>query len=447
MTIKEQVLRLKEEHPDWGYRKIAKVLGVTRDVVRGYIKREAAKANPENGAKIKDHQIEKVLLDDCGCNSTFDSAQYQFEQKSDSATLTVRSEKITTVEDAIAYAEVDMDRFEIEWSRVNSYETPIKTDDGIRQVTNWQVTVKFKPKITSNDDIFLDALEEIATKSWSVNEKGPLIRSSAYSDNIGELCAVVNMPDVHMGKYCWGEQTGNDYDLDTAAVIALDAVEQLAVYAEKRGVSRIIFPVGSDYMHVDNLDKATSAGTRQDVDDRIGLIFRVGLDVLVRSINILSEIAPVQVLGIPGNHDDLSSQHLTTALYYIFSGNKFVEVDDEIKTRKCRRWHNNLLCFMHGTKSEPRMQNLGQITASEWREDAAATHYWHWFLNHLHKPERHLIPLRESDTHIIINRISSLSGTDAWHYQHGYINVPRFAQTLYYNPDCYDGEDVSEVVR
>lgn len=446
MTIKEQVLRLKADNPDWGYRKIAKVLGVTRDVVRGYIKREAAKANPENGAKIKDHQIEKVLLDACGCNSTFDSAQYQFEQKSDSATLTVRSEKITTVEDAIAYAEIDMDRFEIEWSRVNSYEMPIKTDDGIRQVTNWQVTVKFKPKITSNDDIFLGAFEEIA-KSWSVNEKGPLIRSSAYSDDIGELCAVVNMPDVHMGKYCWGEQTGNDYDLDTAAVMALDAVEQLAVYAEKRGVSRIIFPVGSDYMHVDNLDKATSAGTRQDVDDRIGLIFRVGLDVLVRSINILSEIAPVQVLGIPGNHDDLSSQHLATALYYIFSGNKFVEVDDEIKTRKCRRWHNNLLCFMHGTKSEPRMQNLGQITASEWREDAAATHYWHWFLNHLHKPERHLIPLRESDTHIIINRISSLSGTDAWHYQHGYINVPRFAQTLYYNPDCYDGEDVSKVVE
>lgn len=444
MTIRERVLRLKAENPDWGYRKIAKALGVTRDVARGYIKRDAAKR--EGCSRLEDHPIGKALLDACGYNSTFDSAQYQFEQKSDSATLTVRSEKITTVEDAIAYAKIDMDRFEIEWSRVNSYETPIKTDDGIRQVTNWQVTVKFKPKITNNDEIFLDAFEEIA-KAWTCNPPDILIHAGAYEEDHGEMCAVINMPDVHMGKYCWGEQTGNDYDLDIAAEMAYRAVEQLAVRAEKRGVSRIIFPVGSDYMHVDNLDKATSAGTRQDVDDRIGLIFRVGLDVLVRSISMLSEIAPVQVLGIPGNHDDLSSQHLATSLYYIFQGNKCVEVDDEIKTRKCRRWHNNLLCFMHGTKAEPKMQNLGQITASEWREDAAATHYWHWFLNHLHKPERHLIPLRESETHIIINRISSLSGTDAWHYQHGYINVPRFAQTLYYSPDCYDGEDVSEVVR
>lgn len=162
MTIKEHVFRLKEEHPDWGYRKIAKELGVTRDVVRGYIRREAAKDKPEYCGRLEDHPIGKVLLNACGYDTTYDSAQYQFEEKSDSATLTVRSRKITTIEDAIAYAEVDMDRFEIEWSRVNSYETPIKTDDGIRQVTNWQVTVKFKPKLANKDEIFIDAFEEVA---------------------------------------------------------------------------------------------------------------------------------------------------------------------------------------------------------------------------------------------------------------------------------------------
>lgn len=115
------------------------------------------------------------------------------------------------------------------------------------------------------------------------------------------------MPDIHFGKLTWREESGDDYDIKIAREIVTSTLERLLSYAEHFGVERILFPFGNDFFNVDNIDNTTTHGTPQQEDTRWRKTFREGKRLAVSMIDRCLSIAPVDVLVIPGNHDEQRS--------------------------------------------------------------------------------------------------------------------------------------------
>ena len=71
--------------------------------------------------------------------------------------------------------------------------------------------------------------------------------------------------------------------------------------------------VGNDVLHIDNVYGTTTKGTPQDTDGKWWEHFEVALQLYVKCVEILREIAPVDVLHSMSNHDYQSGFHLAPA--------------------------------------------------------------------------------------------------------------------------------------
>src|SRR5690606_36216509 len=106
----------------------------------------------------------------------------------------------------------------------------------------------------------------------------------------------------------WCGETGENYDYKIAKKRFFFVLNVIIERVKGRdGIEKIVFPVGSDFFNFDTLDGTTTIGTKQDNDLRWQKLFAVGVEILIKAIDMLTEIAPVEAFLIPGNHDKMTS--------------------------------------------------------------------------------------------------------------------------------------------
>ena len=237
-----------------------------------------------------------------------------------------------------------------------------------------------------------------------------------------------SFPDLHVGKHSWGRQTGEDYDHKLAVEGFNQAASELLSRAATLQPERILLPVGNDLLHVDNLEGATTRGTPQDVDTRPQLLFDRTVEMLVGFIRDARQLAPVDVLIIPGNHDELTCHHIGAALQGWFHDCDDVTVDNEPPFRKYYRWGTVLLGYCHGGKDDPKLEDLPLIMAQEAPVDWAATTHREWHTGHIHRRRTLQWLATDSKQGIHVRTLPALCAVDAWHSQHGYVGQPRVAE-------------------
>ena len=177
-------------------------------------------------------------------------------------------------------------------------------------------------------------------------------------------------------------------------------------------ISPIILAAGSDWFHVDNDNSMTTRGTPQDSCGSPAEILMTGCRLAREHIELLRQIAPVDVTFMPGNHDRHSTYALMMYLSAVYENSNDVSVIVSPKTRQYLSYGDTLLGFTHG--DAVRGNKLPTLMASEAREDWG-THRWHiWFHGHLHHQS-----LIETDGCTVI-QLPSLAGHDRYHYRHGY---------------------------
>lgn len=244
---------------------------------------------------------------------------------------------------------------------------------------------------------------------------------------------MVELPifDLHFGKFSLPDVVGNDcYDGEKASTVFNYIIDTTIERIKDLKVEKIIFPVGNDFFHFDNIHTSTSAGTPQDTDMSPQTMFRDGVMLLIDGITRLSEIAPVEVFNVVGNHDMMSSYHAIMALYCYFYNDENVSVDIDASPRHYVEYGNCLIGFSHGDKEKKRISGIMQIEASEsW----GRTKYREFHLAHLHSEH-----VREENG-VIIRNISSVTGTDTWHYLSGYVGAIRKCPIFIWN--AFDGLD------
>ena len=349
------------------------------------------------------------------------------------------SDRIKTVDDAVRFGEFDLAIWYVHESECTSYECPMKlyiTDgfddkgksrrvsDKPRIVKLWRIKLRLKRRVSRMVEVAAEALMERMAKHAP---KYPRLAKPAKITDPHML--EVSVFDAHFGKLAWKPETGQNYDLKIAEEIYLGAVKQLVAKVQGFPIERVLFPIGQDFFHIDNLESKTTRGTPQDADGRYGKIYMAGAMACVKAIDYLLQVAPVKLLWVPGNHDTTSSYHLACMLWAWYRNCDRVEIDVEKnqRRRKFEPYGPVVIGFDHGDRAKP--ERLVSVMLHEARELMATRRTLEIHLGHLHKAREYVYV--NTDTYsggVRVRTLPSLSGTDKWHFDESYVGTMRAAE-------------------
>lgn len=359
------------------------------------------------GFKIADRTLGRFMQRNClkGVIQTNEEIQTDFGQTTGRVTT---NGSIKTLQQALDAAQVDLTAWEVDRHVVNFWGD--KT-----QVKVWLKRLIAEPK--------QKALEALVSRLAGQAVTMPEPRRQAASD---PHMLEISLYDHHFGKLAWAAETGTDYDLKIAESLFVGAVESLLQKTSGYQLDKILLPVGQDFFHINNPQGTTAKGTRQDTDSRLAKIFEVGQLSVIQAVERCRQIAPVEVIWVPGNHDPETSYYLVKVIEAYYRTTEGVTVDASPRSRKFRKYGTTLLGFTHSDKEKISSLplNMAGSAPMEW---ATTTHH-EWHVGHLHKKGELSFVAGDSFGPVQVRRLPSLCGTDAWHFENGYVNGSRAAE-------------------
>lgn len=297
------------------------------------------------------------------------------------------------------------------------------------QVKTWLYKKKIDTDLLLQKELILKELKE---------DFIPVHPIKRISNPHAKLAYEINIPDIHFGKLAWDEETGGSYDLHIARDRFRTAVERLLNLININDLDEIIFPIGNDMINIDSRRNETYMGTRQDSDSRFFKIVKVVRSILIETIDSLSQIAPVKVIDIRGNHDPESMFMMGEILDAYYHNNPNVSIDNSPKQRKYYQYGVNGFQYTHG--NEERHQDLGLIFATEEPKLWADTKFRFCKLGHFHKNKKIQYVAVEDHSGFQVQILPSLSGSDAWTNSKGYMPNNQAKAFLYHHEDGQIGE-------
>ncbi len=265
---------------------------------------------------------------------------------------------------------------------------------------------------TKRDEAHAEALirELVDHLVSDVRGLSPLIEPPEHV--AADLLAIYGIGDPHFGMYAWADETGADFDLDTAERMTCGAIDRLVTSGPNAGTA-LLLNIG-DFFHADDgTNRTPASGNQLDVDTRHAKVMQVGLRAMVHAIKrLLERHFRVIVWMMPGNHDPHSSFALALALDAFFSNEARVEVDLSPGLYKYLRFGRVLIGAHHGHGAK--FADLPLIMATDRPEEWGATTSRYIYGGHIH----HLT--RKEWPGVVFESLRTLAGPDAWHAGKGY---------------------------
>lgn len=316
---------------------------------------------------------------------------------------------------------------------INLAERGINKKDVV-SVKHWQsASGEFRFSIVTKEDITANENDILKTVSSFIENHSPHYPSIKRKIKLNNHLLVINPADIHIGKYANHLETGDGYNVEIACERVLEGLQGLIDKSKGFEVDRVLFCIGNDILHIDNVYNTTTAGTNQDVDGKWWEHFEIALALYVKCVEILREIAPVDVIHSMSNHDYQSGFHLAHALKSWFRNDSEVTFDISVAHRKYYKYGKNLIGLEHGDGAK--MANLPLTMAQErpllWSE----TTHRYWYLHHLHHKVKHKWLDAKDFIGVTVEYMRSPSGTDSWHSRKGYVGVPRAVEGFLHEKD------------
>lgn len=335
---------------------------------------------------------------------------------------TVVPERILNEQQLISQCEIDTDLWEIErW-----------TCDKKEVIVRGETQTTFQVKCWLHRSQKADAKEAIESLIRDAKAFAPKYPKIQYPKHKEGLLYEIDMADLHFGKLAWNEETGSDYDIQIAEDTAKNAFSELLLFVRHLPLSKILLPLGNDFFNVNGAGEFTVNGTRQVEDTRWQKTFRKGRELLVELIDMCSQIAPVDILVVPGNHDRERMFYAGDALECWYHSNPSIFVDNRAKLRKYYTFGNNLIGFTHG--SEEKFTMLPSIMAHEEPEAWGKTKHREWHLGDRHHKEM-LVQRVKEEQGVTIRLMRSLTPPDEWHYRTGWIGAEQAAESYLWHAE------------
>jgi len=271
-------------------------------------------------------------------------------------------------------------------------------------------------KSSPEEDARFEALEDAVASLTEPLRDVHVPRPYEYADAVetDTLC-VYPMGDPHIGMYAWVDECGHDFDCDIAEDNLMRAVLRL-VDQQPFTTEALLVNLG-DFFHTDTLSNTTRrSGAHLDVDSRWPRVLRVGIRIMVFTIEaLLEKHRTVRVINEIGNHDDQSSIMLGLCIAAYFKDNSRVVVDTSPMNFHWHRFGRNLFGVTHGDGAK--LTALPGIMATDRPKDWGETDYRHWLVGHVHHDQR--LVLKEYPG-VTVETFRTLAPKDEWHTKSGY---------------------------
>ncbi len=308
-----------------------------------------------------------------------------------------------------------------EWKVVsftsNAWQSQIKGGD---KIVLWQSKITVRPR-TETEITFADIDNYFANKDLTA----PVVALNSDYDPEGEVLEIC-IPDLHAGLLSWRFETGEDYDLNITKTRFFKAISDIVARCKNHSFSKIEFVTLGDLLHTDNDNQTTTKGTFQQVEGRLAKIFDFTLDMMIAATQLLSEVAPVEVVYICGNHDRVLGYTLIKATEKAFTGNERVTFDVTPNPQKFRLFGNALVGWTHGDMPKKNMQGWLQDRA---RKEFGQCQYAEIHAGHYHSEEVH------EAAGVKIRYMPNLAAASYWEHQQGFPQTTKSVVCYRWHPE------------
>ena len=254
----------------------------------------------------------------------------------------------------------------------------------------------------------------------------PIVSQSPSS---GNKLLVASVSDLHFGRFTEKGISGEDYNLEIAALKMLKIIQDDVNHFENRqnDIEEIVFFFLSDFFNTDNVQMTTTKGTPQMNCVHPQTMFKEGANLAIACIDKLQNLGKVRIPYVESNHDTMTSYHLALLLKAWYRNNDNVYVDTSPVPRKYIRFGNTLLGFSHGHNDT---RTIPYVMASEASRDWGETKYHEFLCGHLHRE------ITTSDrTGAVLRHLSAPVPQDLWGLQKGLVTPNRKSQALLYDKE------------
>jgi len=220
-----------------------------------------------------------------------------------------------------------------------------------------------------------------------------------------DLLTFYPIADLHLGMYAWYQETGTNYDVRIARNDLCSSMDYLVGRSPPSG--RAVIASLGDFFHADNLLGITErSGHVLQMDGRMSKVIDVGIAAFRQCVETaLDRHKEVEIIGVPGNHDEILSVAMSSMMRNIYEREPRVFVNEGRAERKYTRHGKCLLGVVHGHKTKD--SELPGIMATERPKDWGATEYRYFFRGHHHHDDR-----REYNG-CIVEQVRTIAGRDA----------------------------------
>ena len=353
-----------------------------------------------------------------------------FQETKNTAVVTAENcTRVKSLEDLLAACEVDLDMWEVDKYDIGTYEvTGFDNDRKPITITMFRTKAflkRIKPELNLNKikQELIEDLRNLSPVVSKIERKRPDDRKDLHLLEISAF-------DLHLGKIGIKK---DKYSLDIAQERLLSAIDHLLYRAQGYYIDKILFIVGHDLL---NSDKdwpvpSTTRGTPQFNSDYHIDMYRAARKLMIKAIDILSEVADVHIMVIPGNHDRESVMHLGDTLELYYGNNENVKVDNNDCLMKALPYGNNLIISDHG--DGPKTNDLPGIISQRFKNLWSDVDYVEVHRGHYHTNKATKLQAIEELNGITVRNLSSMSATDYWHDSKGFIGNIKKAQAFIYS--------------
>jgi hypothetical protein len=227
-----------------------------------------------------------------------------------------------------------------------------------------------------------------------------------------DLLIAYPMGDPHIGMYAWGEESGDDFDVEIAERNLVEATTRL-VECSPPAKEGLIVNVGDFYHSDSQANRTARSGNPLDVDTRWAKVLRVGVRAMRSCIEAaMRKHETVYVINEIGNHDDHTAQVLTMALDMAYENNPRVIFDNSPARFHYHRHGKVLIGVTHGDNVKP--EKLGEIMATDQAQEWGESVYRYWYTGHIHTRKVFELP------GCVVESFRTLAAKDAWTAGAGY---------------------------
>jgi len=299
--------------------------------------------------------------------------------------------------------------------------------------------VKFEVTLKLRTDFF-DRKKYLSEMYETVRMASPYVQKRKYAPS-GRHLMEINIFDLHLDAIADALMSGYDWNFEAARDTFFAAIEKFIRISEMYGIERIVFPYGNDFF---NSDKdfpvaQTTSGTLMRNDIRWQQMFREGRNMFIEAVLRLEQIAPVDLLLIPGNHDAQKAFFLGEVLDVKFENNENVNVDNSFKSRKYYRYGNSLIGYTHGRSSDIPEQRLLHLMPQEAPELWAKTKYHEWHCGDIHHEKGIKTKASEDMNGITIRWMKNLRPPDLYEHDHGFFKMGGAEASIWHRETGLEG--------